>query len=62
MSRANWLQPGFNTWAFQHTGSVLPTANVVVVRQSSQPSAVTEFADSNDFVLFHALAEYLMKF
>lgn len=38
-----------------------PTANVVIVKQSSQPSAVLEFADKNDFGLFHALARYLMN-
>lgn len=36
VTKANWLQPGFNTWAFQHTGSVLPTA--VVSRQAAPPS------------------------
>ena len=37
-----------------------PTANVVIVKQSSQDAAVTEFADSNDFIAAHAVAKYLM--
>ena len=38
-----------------------PTANVVIVKQSSQDAAVTEFADANDFVAAHAVAKFLMQ-
>ena len=37
-----------------------PIANMVIVKQSSMPAAGTEFADNNDFLLFHAIAKHLM--
>lgn len=37
-----------------------PTAEMVIVKQSSQDAAITDFADSNDFVAAHALAKFLM--
>lgn len=37
-----------------------PTANMVIVKQSSLPNAATEFADNNDFLFFHAVAKHLM--
>ena len=38
-----------------------PTANMVIVKQSSQPKAQNDFADHNDVPAFHALAKHLMK-
>lgn len=37
-----------------------PTANMVIVKQSSQPVALLPFAQENDFQFFHALAKHLM--
>lgn len=37
-----------------------PTASMVIVKQSSLPEAVPEFADKNDFRVFQAIAEHLM--
>ena len=37
-----------------------PTANVVIVKQSSLPQAMLPFASNNDFLFFHALSKKLM--
>ena len=37
-----------------------PTANMVIVKQSSQPIALLPFAQENDFQFFHAVAKHLM--
>jgi len=38
-----------------------PTANVVIVKQSSLPKAMNNFASNNDFKFFHALSKRLMS-
>ena len=38
-----------------------PTANVVIVKQSSLPEAIVDFASNNDFLFFHAISKKLMS-
>ena len=38
-----------------------PTASVVVVKQSSLPKAMVDFASNNDFLFFHALSKKLLS-
>ena len=38
-----------------------PTANVVIVKQSSLPKAMVDFASNNDFLFFHALSKKIMS-
>lgn len=38
-----------------------PTADMVIVKQSSQDAAIIEFADTNDFIAALALAKFLIK-
>ena len=37
-----------------------PTANMVIIKQSSQPTAQLDFSDNNEPLIYHALAKYLM--
>lgn len=54
-------QGGFMAWGVHGQFIYIdPTANMVIVKQSSQPVALLPFAQENDFLFFEALGLHLM--